>query len=293
MMADTKLADRLAQMMGMLNSGDKLSVKQLAEKFNTSERTIQRDLTERLSFLDLEKSEAGWRLNTQTIGKLSKQIIQNFAAISGIRDLYPSLNDKFLKTILSTVDESAYLIKPHHYESLSNQLSSQLFSKLENAIAKNEKISFHYKDKEYSDICPYKMVNSRGIWYLASIDAGKLKSFHVSQITLLQTNRGIFVREPLIEEQIKNDETIWFSQNKQKVLLKISAEVAKYFTRRQLLPEQVVEEECDDGSLILSSQVASQKQIIPIIKYWIPHVKIISPEIFKESLKNDLRNYLA
>jgi len=43
-----KILTRLTTILSRLNNGEELSVKSLAEEFNTSERTIQRDFNERL-----------------------------------------------------------------------------------------------------------------------------------------------------------------------------------------------------------------------------------------------------
>ena len=291
-MADTKLALRLAEIIGMFNNGESVNTVELATKFNTSERTIYRDITDRLNFLQLIKSENRWRMDTQSIGTLSQKVIQNFAAISGIRDLYPTLDDSFLKSLMDSEQQSAFLIKPYNYESLSDQVSKQLFNKLEATITSRESVHFYYKAKDYQSVQPYKLINYQGIWYLAAIDNGKLKTFHVSQIKSVWKTKELFKRDPKIEDQIKKDETIWFSDRKHEVVLKVNAEIASYFKRRQLIPEQEITKTCDDGSLIVTTRIADDKQILPIIKYWIPHVKIISPSSLNEHLRNDIKYYL-
>jgi predicted DNA-binding transcriptional regulator YafY len=291
-MADTTLALRLAEIIGMFNNGESVRTAELATKFNTSERTIHRDITQRLDFLQLIKSDNRWKMDTQAIGTLSQKVIQNFAAISGIRDLYPTLDDNFLKSLMDTEQQSAFLIKPHHYESLSDQVSKQLFNKLESAITSNESVHFYYKAKDYQHVQPYKLINYKGIWYLAAIDKDKLKTFHVSQIKSVWPTKERFERCSKIEKQINKEESIWFSGKKHEVVLQVNADVASYFKRRQLIPEQEITKTCDDGSLIVTTMVADDKQILPIIKYWIPHVKVISPSNLDVKLREDIKRYL-
>lgn len=291
-MADTKLAERLAEIIGMLNNGESICTTSLAERFSTSERTIQRDITQRLSFLSLIKSDNLWKMDTQSIGKLSHKVIQNFAAISGIRDLYPTLDDNFLKSIMDVENESAFLVKPHNYESLTDQASKQLFNKLEKFINAAQCIHFYYKAKDYQNIQPYKLISYRGIWYLAGVDNGKLKTFSVSKMSSVWETQEAFKRNTSVEKQILDEETIWFSDQKLEVVLNVSADAADYFTRRQLIPEQEITKTCDDGSLIVTSSVANENQILPIIKYWIPHVKVISPSELGEKLRADMRTFL-
>ena len=134
-MADTKYAERLADILGMLNNGETLNIKKLAGEYNTCEKTIYRDFTERLTFLSFKTSEKNWALSEHSVGRLNKRVIKNFATISGIRDLFPALDDNFLNALMKTEEQSAYLIKPNNFESLSDQASKQLFQKVaENAV---------------------------------------------------------------------------------------------------------------------------------------------------------------
>lgn len=50
-----KLAQRLGMILTKLNAGEHLQIASLAQEFNVSERTIQRDLNKRLSYLPLER----------------------------------------------------------------------------------------------------------------------------------------------------------------------------------------------------------------------------------------------
>ena len=47
----------------------RLVPRELADEFNVGIRTIQRDLTERLSFLDLEKDQRGLQPAHRNLGK--------------------------------------------------------------------------------------------------------------------------------------------------------------------------------------------------------------------------------
>jgi predicted DNA-binding transcriptional regulator YafY len=53
---------RLVNILSKLNDGDLLSTKELAEEFNVSIRTIQRDFNERLISFPIEKSGHSWKM---------------------------------------------------------------------------------------------------------------------------------------------------------------------------------------------------------------------------------------
>ena len=50
MKSHDKIATRLALILNKFNSGEKFSIDNLVEEFNVTKRTIQRDLSERLSY---------------------------------------------------------------------------------------------------------------------------------------------------------------------------------------------------------------------------------------------------
>ena len=55
------------------------------------------------------------------------------------------------------------------------------------------------------------------------------------------------------------DGGIWLSEEKREIVFKISREVASYFKRRQLIANQVIEKELEDGWLIVSVHVGHQR----------------------------------
>lgn len=63
-------------------------------------------------------------------------------------------------------------------------------------------------------------------------------------------------------------------------------------TRRKLIANQVIEKVLADGGLVISAKVGHQNQILPIIRYWIPHIRIVSPESWQEELLRGLEEYL-
>ena len=285
-----KVSVRLAEILIKLNRGEKLDPHQLAEEFGVTLRTIQRDLLERLAYLPFTKDQHYFALDPYYLGKLTAADIQRFASLSGIKALFPVLSDNFLSEIFDARISHAYLVKGHHYEDLSDKNSD--FKQLEQAIVQRQLIHFIYKGKTYTAIKPYKLVNHNGIWYLAAKDEQQIKTFCFSQLKSIQVDNRIFTPEADLNALIEQDDSIWFSENKWEVVLKVEHCVASYFKRRDLLPNQQIDKELEDGSLIISSRIAHDNQLLPLIKYWIPHVSIIAPNELRISLLQSLRDYL-
>ena len=288
------LAYRLTQILSKLNQGFKLDPQALAGEFGVHRRTIQRDLNERFAFLQLEKTGETYHLPLSVLGKLSLRDIERFAGLAGVRGLFPSLSDDFLRDIFDSRLQSALLVKGPNYEDLSGKEES--FRQLEKAILAHHPIAFEYQKNEgpktYSVVEPYKLINKDGIWYLAAKDDGKLKAYTFSKIDHLQVGCNAFTPDPAVNATLAEEDSIWLSAHKKEVVLKIAREAAGYFRRRKLIAGQVIEKELEDGGLIVSCKVAHPNQILPIVRYWIPSVRIISPEGLQVDMESSLLSYV-
>ena len=288
------LVYRLSQILVKLNQGLKLDPKALADEFKVNLRTIQRDLNERFAYLPLEKVDGHYRLDPTFLGKLSTKDIERFASLAGVRGLFPSLSDDFLRDIFDDRMQGALLVKGHNYEDLRGK--EKLFGALEKAIYDRKQVSFDYaKDgslKTYAGIAPYKLINHKGIWYLTALDADKLKSFSFSKIQHMKVLDTCFEWDASLDSKISNDDGIWHSDTQREVVLKASPEVAGYFKRRKLIGNQVIEKELSDGSLIISAKVSHDNQILPIVRYWIPNLTIISPDSLQAEMDKGIKAYL-
>ena len=289
------LVYRLSQILIKLNQGEKLAPNALADEFGVSLRTIQRDMNVRFAYLPLEKENGRYHLNPAFLGKLSNRDIKRFASLAGVRGLFPALTDDFLRDIFDYRLESAFLVKGHNYENLAGR--EKLFRELERAIVDNKLIGFAYhrelEVKEYASIEPYKLLNHKGIWYLAAKDQGKLKTYAFSRIRSLHVSNTAFTRESSIQGQLVEEDGIWFGEEKIEVVMTVSAEAAPYFKRRKLIANQTIEKELEDGSLIISTRVGHANQIIPIVRYWLPSLHILSPSSLQKELEEGLAAYLS
>ena len=150
------LVYRLSQILIKLNQGLKLDPKTLAEEFKVNLRTIQRDLNERFAYLPLERLDGYYRLDPTFLGKLSTKDIERFAGLAGVRGLFPSLSDDFLRDIFDDSMQCALLVKGHNYEDLRGR--EKLFSTLEKSINDRKQIRFEYAKegtlKTYAGVAP-------------------------------------------------------------------------------------------------------------------------------------------
>jgi predicted DNA-binding transcriptional regulator YafY len=289
------IAYRLSQILIKLNQGDHLDPEELADEFGTHVRTIQRDLKVRLAYLPLLKTRGQYHLEPAYLGKLNFKDIERFAAMTGVKGLFPSLNRDFLKEMLTDKSHEPWLVRGHSYEDLSAQQG--VFNQLAKAVLQTKLLSLEFhkdgKVKSYFAVRPYRLVNIKGIWYLAAVHDEKLKTFSIGKIKSVHLEEQVFSRDAFVEASIETDQGVWQSSNSQRVLLSVAPEVADYFKRRQLVPHQKVISELVDGTLKVETTVGHWNQILPIVRYWIPSVRILSPEHWNENLSKQLSEYAS
>ncbi|MCW8040083.1 MULTISPECIES: helix-turn-helix transcriptional regulator [Acinetobacter] len=288
-----RLADRLANILTKLNMGYQLSIKELASEFGVSTRTILRDFDRLNTYLPLLQDEETkkYYLESNYLGKIAPKDIRNFAQLSGISHLYPSLDMTFLREILDSRAHHIYSVKGYSFEDASQ--FKELFKALGKAIQEYSQISFVYKG-EPRLVQPYRLIHHHGSWYLAAVRKNQLRTYRFSHIQLTHSPHEYlkFVPDPNIVKLVENDESIWFGQDKQEIILTIDSQVAFYFKQRSILPEQQIVRELGDGSLLVSSTINHDMQLLPLIRFWIPHLKIVSPERLQHEMEVELKEYL-
>lgn len=287
------LAQRLGEILSRLNRGDRLDLHQLAEDFGVDIRTIQRDLRERLGFL--EWSEYGphfYQLNRQKMGLLTVEDIQRFANFASIADLFPQLDKQFFQAKLTESIE----VKGFQYESI-HHLKKE-FEQVQEAVKNRQFIVFEYtKSGQLQGKCyqlaPHCLTNKNGVWYVIGTENNRQKTFCFSQMKRLRVLPDTFEPNQQLLAEIKANDSISVGNQLSEVVLKVSAFAAPYFQRRALLPNQNIIHKIENGELVISCKNVNELDVVPIVQYWIPHLTITSPATLQVKMEESLRNYLA
>jgi hypothetical protein len=93
--------------------------------------------------------------------------------------------------------------------------------------------------------------------------------------SLLVDQSSFFAPKRIHKEYIDAKDDIWFTEDTTEVLLRVAPEVAHYFIRRPLLPQQQQRQD-RDGSLLVTTHINHIDQLLPVVRYWLPHVRICS-----------------
>lgn len=92
--------------------------------------------------------------------------------------------------------------------------------------------------------------------------------------------------------EVEDSDGIYFGSDRKEIVLRVHNKVAYYFRRRNVLPNQVIEKELDDGGLIVSCLASDDLHLMGVIRYWIPYLKIISPKSFANDFEEIIRSFL-
>jgi len=293
---------RLNTILSRLNDGEALSVKDLASEFNVSERTIQRDFNERLvSLYPIYQEKRLWRM--QSGFKLEKQNSSEDDLILGIlKKLTEGMGTVFsakAKSILSKVHNESE--NPIYAKNSMEDISTHLeeIQTLTKAIETKHCITCTYaKDRapvRKRTIKPLKVVTFDGFWYLVGLnEEDEIRKYYLKNITHIHITDTTFESTTEIDKRLQDAVSIWFNAEKEpfKVQLRADAEIAKYFKRKPLAT-QTIEEEMDDGSIVLSLMVTNDVEVMQLVKCRLPHLHIIEPMWIKEKIDEELNHFLC
>lgn len=294
-----KILTRLTLILARLNSGEALCEKELAVEFNVSTKTLQRDFNDRLSSFPIYKENKRWRM-------------QNGFKIEKTK----SLEDQLILDIIEKMTESIggnFATKSHKLLSkIKNEEFNPIYTKLnieditdrfddikliEHAIKEKKELECYYENdregKFQARLQPLKIVNYEGFWYLVAFRDDYLEKYYLKTLSNIKQIDTVFSTDEKIDDLLNNSISIWFKADIDPFTVKLYADATatKYFNRRPL-PTQSIESVHQDGTMEFTVKITDEMEIIPIIKYWIPHLRVLEPLWISEMIDEDLQSYL-
>lgn len=298
---NTKL-ERAESIIDMLRNakqaGGGLTIKELSKRLNVCSKTISRDLHNEIHMSVMRKGNTWYlrdSINTKNSDEVILLILDEMAKRVG--DDFYSKAMPFLKRISFQMNNPIYACL--NAEKL-NQDDIAIFQTLESAINDKIEISFMYqkdsKTKKLFCVKPLKLAFFEGFWYLLAFDISKkneiFKKFHIKNISEITLSKNTFEINEMIKERLESAHNVWFQLGKiTKVQLLINSEVAKYFLRKPL-PTQILKGKHTNGDLEIQIEISHEMEIIPLIFYYLPHIKVLSPKHLQDTIVSIMTEYL-
>ncbi len=295
-----KILTRLTQILSKLNDGEALSVKELALEFNTSDRTIQRDFNERLVSFPIYQENKKWKMQDGFKVEKTKSL-EDELVLDIIEKITEGIGGKFASkshTLLSKIKNQDYnpIYAKLNIEDITDKFSE--IQVLETAIKEKTEIECSYDDSRHdiykTTIQPLKIANYEGFWYLIALREDTLKKYYLKNISNVKATQIQFTSDVKLDARLEDSISVWFQKDVEPFEVKIYANniATKYFQRRPL-PTQSVESLGQDGSMEFVVKITHEMEILPIVKYWLPHMRVIEPQWIQDMIDEDLSSYLA
>ena len=295
---------RLGQILKLFMEKEKVSTTWLSKYFQTTPRTIQRDL--------LLLKEADFPLSELSRGnyQIDKTLLKNFevfdqtelALVIAIKNLVGQLGEPFRQAaddifnkLYEDVTTSPVFIKIDE----SVILDKRQFNRIVKTIREKRQGAFEYEvfSPYVVNIEPYRVCFFDGFWYLVGKDLcdQKFKRYAIDKIKDFKPLGNHFRCVPAqVDRMLKESGNIWFSSEKTiEVIVVVDQSCAGYFRRRKVYPHQEIKEEQAGGSIVVSFKVGSLDEIKNTLKGWLPHIKILQPEELKNILLNDVKAWIC
>lgn len=291
-----------------LLEGKKISLKSFALENDINIRTAQRyieDIEEAFPDNLLKEndfysfvSNSTLEKNILNFDKKEFEILIDLVSLLefDISNKFDENTKKFVNKIQKQYSQS-YMIKQNPFEKLS--LKRDLLFDIKNAIKNNRYAKIVYEsDKKYifDEAKILKIIFAEGNFYIAILTKEELnngfKFLRLNFISDIKLYSNSFKKDIEAEYFIKNFQTL-FSSYKEKtyeVILKINPSVKRFFLQKKFLSSQKIIE--NKEYLTLSFEITNDMEILPLVKKWLPNIKIISPKTLKDKFNEELKSYL-
>ncbi len=306
-MKDTKSIQLLTLLKELLG-GKQVCLKNYAIAYEISLRTAQRQIKDLIEIFEENIIKNGDCYSFVSSNTIEKNILSyDKEDLSRVVDLFSLVDFDFTKSfdedtskILAKLQKNyaiCYSIKQHPFESFFN---NKYLKDIKRAIKNHQYADIIYNNGEkfvFKECKLLKIIFSEGNFYVATLSDDEsinngFKFLRLSFIESVLLQSKTFHKDIKAEFFLKDFQTIFsnYDVKPYEVIVEVDGSVERFFKQKKFLASQKIIQ--NDDKLLLSFQVTNDMEILPLIKKWLPNLKIISPETTKTKLQNQLKTYL-
>ena len=297
-----------------------ISVKQLSERMECSEKTIKRMIEVMRLHLDapieFDKQRRGYYYNEKESDRfelpglwLTSTELQSLSLLlSLLEDIGSGLLNQELKPIEKEIDKllAVHNIPPNEFRARvkvlpvgNRQLRSQHFEAISTALLQGHQISIRYSsyanDQSQRTISPQTLIYYRENWY---VDAwchlrNELRTFHLARIistSPISADRKV-IEQPLLDDHFGQAYGIFAGEAKHIAKLRFAQAVSREIALQHWHPDQIGA--WDGREYLLSIPYSDDRELIQDILKHSPNVCVESPEALKSNVKQRLQDALS
>ena len=295
---DNSKYNRINQIYEILkNNTHGMTITELSKELDVSTKTIQRDLYEVLNEFGAIKEGRTWKINP----KLTKDnLASNEKLILGILDeMAKGAGKVFYSKAHSLLSQVTQQLEHPIFANVNSEFLEEknmiLFEQMEKAIKQKVEIIFDYEKYQFH-VKPLKLAFFDGFWYLLALhikdNKETFKKYHLKTIKNIQIQENTFEIPEIIEERLRYANSVWFNLDEQfPVKLFLDKNIRKYFERKPLRGQSITGED-KDGSIQIEIKITNEMEIIPLIFWYIPYIKVLEPQWLADMVKERVENYV-
>jgi predicted DNA-binding transcriptional regulator YafY len=239
-----------------------------------------------------------------------EKIMTNTDDLYWFFDLIERWDSNIFKDIgyeVSKKERDVYLYKNSPFEELKSDKQKDIFRSLKSAIINQEYRDIDYiynAPRTHRQAIPLKLIFMEQNWYVAIVDRDEgfrfLRIFFIKDVR--NSAKRSYERDLSSEELKQYSEFLKTFQNpmskyaepKEIARIKASPRVAKYFDKgmKRHLNSEVFIRKNQDGSVEFTVEYTQHIEVLPLIKKWLPDLKILSPQSLENALRANLEVYL-
>ena len=139
---------------------------------------------------------------------------------------------------------------------------------------------------------PLKIVNYEVFWYFVALDDNEyVRKSYLKQVSNVQVTDECFETSSEIDEMLKNSINVWFQSDRELFVMLLHADekIAKIFFTQTT---SHTENNNSDGSLELIVTITYKMELLQIVQYWLPYLRVISPNSLDDLVRDSIKKCL-
>ena len=285
--------ERIVDILRRFYAFERLHVNEMAQHYEVNSRTIRRDLRKIMNAgIPLLSKRGEYRIDTSQLSRMSRlpsALLHAFASNAGLS----------IECLGSGSGEGIPLISfAIAYSGIDRQIAESIIESIE----KGCKCRFVYTNNRNitttKTVSPVKLYTAKGKWYLLAKEdtSAQVRPFDFLKIrdfSLLANTPQDLTSEEIAKANRRA--SIWSSDDAKPFVVRIyaSAYATRYLKEVPLHPSQQLDMPHNDGTAEFLYTITHPMELLPEVKNWLPHLHIIEPKLLRDSLREDVEQFLS